>query len=143
MNPLYIVIIIGLITSITAMILRNKASKADSDPANIESDRNEEKKAVSLCDEGESVKIVCRGNGKDIYYILTDKRLIIDKHKGMSSIRLDMIERVRFYKTGGDKAKQSSDCFYFKVYVFEDKTYTFYRYSEKFEQLCDYFFSNY
>lgn len=52
MNPLYIMIIIGLITSITAVILRNKASKADSDPANIESDRNEEEKAVSLAMKG-------------------------------------------------------------------------------------------
>lgn len=143
MSPIFIVVISGLIVSAGFAIIKYRSSKADANPVNIEADKKEEEKAASLCEEGESVKIVCRGNGKGVYYILTDKRLIIDKPKRMKSISLDMIERVRFLKMNGDKAKSVNDCMCIKLYVFENKKYGLYRYSNQFDQLCAYFFSEY
>lgn len=68
---------------------------------------------------------------------------MIDKRKGLTSISLDLIERVRFLKMNGDKAKSVADCFSIKLYVFENKKYSLFRYSNKFDQICDYFFSDF
>lgn len=143
MNPLLLVVVGGLIIGIAFAVIKARSAKADALPENREAAQKEEEKIKAQCKEGESVKVVCRGNGKDVYYVLTDQRLIIDKNKGMNSIPLDMIERVLFYKLGGERTKNASDCAYFKVFVFEGKKYSLYRYSEKFDQLCEYFMSVY
>lgn len=143
MNPLLLGVLSVLIIGIAFVVIKVRTAKADAAPENREAVQKEEKKIKAQCKEGESVKVVCRSNKKDEYYVLTDQRLIIDGNKGINSIPLDMIERVLFYKMGGEKTRNASDCYYFKVFVFEGKKISLYRNSDKFDKLCEYFMSVY
>ena len=137
MNQLYYVVLLFFIISLAAGVMRWKASKADQDPDNIAKDREAEKKYAELCEADEQISVVCRGL-KEEYYVLTNRRLIIDNKKGFHSIPLDTIKNVKFQKMDGGKARSSPQCQIMSVYA--DRKYTLARYSEVFDQISSFFF---
>ncbi len=140
MDSFYIIIAIGLISSIVIAIMRYKAEKGDQDPSNIEKDRAAATKYSELCEESETISVVCRGY-KEEYYVLTNKRLIIDNKKGFNSIPLQSISKVDLKKADGSKARSSSDCQLIMIHA--EKRYTIVRYSGKFDGIAEYFFSRF
>ena len=134
MNPLIIVIVISLCAGLAAFGMKWRTNKSDRDPANIENDQKAEEKYAALCESGETLSVVCRGCRKGEYYVLTDKRLIIDNKKGTHSIPLDASKKAVFHNAGGSKAKQPSECL--EMIVYADKKYKLYRDSWKFDQIC-------
>ena len=137
MNSTVLIILMLVLSSVAAGVMRMRATKADQDPANIAKDEEAEKKYASLCEAGESIRVVCRGYKTD-YYVLTTKRLMIDSKKGLTSIPLENITKVKFQKSDGGKARQASDCQIMTVYA--DKRHTMCRYSEKFDEIVASFF---
>lgn len=140
MNSLYIIVIVGLLSSIVVSIMKSRAEKADHDPANIEKDRAAEEKYSALCETDESISVICRGY-KEEYYVLTNKRLIIDNKKGFNSIPLSSISKVDLKKANGDKARNNSDCQLITIHA--DKKYTIVRYSGKFDGIAEYFMARF
>ena len=137
MNPLFLVVIMGLISGLVMSIWKWRAEKLDKDPAKIASDQNAEEKYTALCESGETISVVCRGY-KNEYYVLTNRRLIIDNKKGFHSIPLDTVTKVVLRKADGGKVKQASECQVMTVYA--DKKYAMARYSNKFDKISAYFF---
>ena len=137
MNSLFLVVIMLFIYGLVINVMRLKATKSDQDPTNIAKDQVAEEKYIALCEAGETISVVCRGY-KEEYYVLTNKRLIIDNKKGFQSIPLDIITKVEFRKGDGGKVKQASECQIMTVYA--DKKYPMCRYSGKFDQISTYFF---
>ena len=134
MNPIYIVLIMSLCAGLAAFGMKWRAEKSDRDPENIANDQKAEEKYAAFCENGETVSVICRSYKKGEYYVLTDRRLMIDDKKGVHSIPLDMIRKIVFHKAGGGKAEQPSECM--EIVVHADKKYKIYRYSGKFDQFC-------
>lgn len=78
----------SIISGLTMNLMRSKATKSDQDSVNIAKDQSAEEKYAALCDAGETISVVCRGFREE-YYVLTNKRLIIDNKKGFNSILLN------------------------------------------------------
>ena len=138
MNPLYTVLIIFLISGVVGSLMRQRVTKSDQNMENIVKDQNAEAKYAALCETGETISVVCRGY-KEEYYVLTDRRLIIDNKKGFHSIPLDTIRGIDFRKSDGGKPKQASECQVMTVHA--DKKYPMARYSGKFDQISAHFFN--
>ncbi len=135
-NSLYLVVLMGFILSTVTFIWRERAEKADQDPANIAKDQEAEKKYAGLCESDETINVICRGN-KEEYYVLTDKRLIIDNKNGLQSIPFDTIKKVKLQKLGGGKAGHPSLCQIITINA--DRKYTLARYSQKFNEIAAFF----
>ena len=116
--------------------------KADQNPQNIERDKQAEEKYAALCGGDEKLLCVCRGYKKGEYYALSDRKLIIENdNQGQQIIPLDTIQKVKFQKIDGGKAKRYSECQLMTVYA--DKKYALARYSEKFDIISEYLFERY
>ena len=137
MPTILLLVIMGLITSITVAIMKAKQAKADKNPNNIESDQRAEETFAALCEADENIKVVCRGGYKGEYYAVTNKRLMINNKKGLVSIPLETIQKVRLQTLDGHKAKEPSDCYH--IIINADKKYSFYRNSGKFDMLSSVF----
>ena len=138
MDSFLIGVLLVLTSSIVVARMNSKAKKSDQMPKNIAKDQEAEKKYAAFCEDGETLRVVCRG-WKEEYYVLTDRRLIIDNKKGFISIPFDSIKRVDFKNGDGGKARQPSDCQVMIVYA--DKEYYMARYSGKFNQISEFFFN--
>lgn len=110
MNPLYIVLFMVLLAGLMGIIWRLRAKKFDQDPANIENDQKAEEKYAALCENGEEITVVCRGYYKGEYYVLTNKRLIIDNKKGFNSIPLETITNVNIRTASTGKVRYPHEC---------------------------------
>ena len=131
MNVFYVVLML-FIVSISGAVMRYKADKADKNPENLASDEDAERKYAALCEPGETLKVVCRG-WKEQYYVLTDRRLILEDKKGMQSIPLNSIQNVKFRKTDGGKARTVDTCQ--SIIIYANGQYSLFRYSNKFDQI--------
>lgn len=140
MSSLYLIVLMFAICSIAVAIMRSRATKSDQDPVNIEKDKMAEEKYAALCEDDETIKVVCRGYREE-YYVLTDKRFIIDNNKGFNSIPLDAIKKVVFKKADGGKARNVEQCQLMIIYA--DKKYPTARYSAKYDEITSYFFRRY
>ena len=137
MSSVLLVVLMLFISSLVVSVMRWRAKKSDEDPVNAVKDKEAEEKYTALCVADETISVVCRGY-KEEYYILTNKRMIIDNKKGLHSIPLDTIKKVDFRKADGGKARQPLECQIMTIHT--DRKYTLARYSEKFDQITNYFF---
>ena len=145
--------IIGLIICILApiiakLVVKNNVAKHDQATRNQVLDAADQEKVqtgnqtrdttlwdkyTAMCEDGETLQVVCPGF-KTEYYAMTDKRLIVDNKKGVQSIPFSTITHVDCWRTGGGEASTPSDCQTISIHA--DKKYYIGRYSSRFEQIA-------
>lgn len=139
MNSFTIIIIIGLITTLTGYLTTLKSTREDNNPENIEKEKKIKAKYESLLDDGETLVSVCRGDKG--FYILTDKRLFIENKKGNFAIDLDNIKKVKTQNMSGGKVSTAASCM--RIIIKADKNYSLYRQSNNFTDIAQFFLRRY
>ena len=136
---IFVVVLGGLIISTSAIIIKARQKKFDNNPENVKNDEKAKENFASLCTPDETIKTACRGGHIGEYYALTTKRILINNKKGLKSIPLDSIKKIKFEKFGGGRAAEPEECFQITLYA--DKKYSLYRSTEKFVLISDFLFN--
>ena len=97
MNPIYMILIVGVFAALLGLLRSFIVGRADKKPEAIHMDEEAQQRYAAICAPDEQLKIVCRAHySKPWYYVLTSQRLIIDiPDKTHDEIRLSEITGIK------------------------------------------------
>ena len=132
---IYILVFSGLLFSIVALVMA-KRNKNNDDHFYSEQGSFVEESLQKECGDNEKILVMCPADYKqDDYYAVSQKKLFIRKKDKMTTVPLESIVAIKMKTVSGNKTSSVESCFSAKLKTGDNKSYTLYRYSDKFSEL--------
>lgn len=135
MNMLTVLVVICVIAALVSVVWQLRAQKRDASSEYQNRDLEAQQRFEGMLQAGESLLAFCSNDTKSRYYFaVTDRRLFLETKKGVVELTQNQIRGIDFLTLNGHKLKNDrGGTMYIKIKA--GKTYSVFRYSEKFEEV--------
>ncbi len=135
MNMLTVLVVIGVIGALVSIVWQLRAQKRDASSEYQNRDLEARQRFEGMLQAGESLLAFCSNDTKSRYYFaVTDRRLFLETKNGVVELTQNQIQRIDFLTINGHKLKSDRNGA-MNIKIKAGKTYSIFRYSEKFEEV--------